>query len=62
MSMLVQCLYAFPALGNNVFYYDLFITYVATSFPPSIYDTLSEKNLRAHYEFPDRTDGMLFAF
>ena len=36
-----------------------FIACVAIShFPPSIYDTLSEKNLRDHYEFPDRKDGM----
>ena len=41
----------------------LIITCIAiTHFPPSIYDTLSEKNLRDHYEFPDRKDGMLYTF
>ena len=41
----------------------LFIISIAIShFPPSIYDTLSEKNLKDHYEFPDSKDGMLIRY
>jgi len=38
--------------------YKLIVICLATNhFPPSIYDTLSDKNLKEHYEFPDRNDG-----